>query len=236
MKVYYDIHIHSILSSCADVLQTPNNILNMCMLKGLEMISITDHNTSKQYQTIDKIKDSYDFLVIYGMEVTTKEGFHLLTYFKKYDEVMALDEIIDQTLDKSILTPSEQIITDEYDMEMISVPYHINQKVPFEFDELIKIIRRLNGLVVPAHINRKRTGILEYYQDIDRFDIDAIEIYKGTNEDEFYEKYPYLKKYRAIHNSDAHDIDVINERVNYMELEELSFDGFKKWLTRKNNE
>ena len=86
MKVYYDIHIHTVLSSCADVLQTPNNILNMAMLKGLDMISICDHNTGKQYQTIDKIKDSYDFLVIYGMEVTSKDGFHVLTYFEKYDE------------------------------------------------------------------------------------------------------------------------------------------------------
>ena len=69
MKIYYDIHIHTVLSSCADVLMTPNNILNMSMLKGLDMIAICDHNTGKQFQAIDKIKDSYDFLVIYGMEM-----------------------------------------------------------------------------------------------------------------------------------------------------------------------
>ena len=233
MKVYYDIHIHTVLSSCADVLQTPNNILNMAMLKGLDMISICDHNTGKQYQTIDKIKDSYDFLVIYGMEVTSKDGFHVLTYFEKYDELMALDEIIDRTLDKTIQTPSEQIITDEFDEELISVPYHINQKVPFEFPELIKIIRKLNGIVIPAHINRKRTGILEYYEDISVFDIDAIEIYKGTDTEELLNKYPYLRKYQRVYNSDAHDIDVINERINYMELDDLSFASFKKWLKRE---
>lgn len=233
MKVYYDIHIHTVISSCADVLQTPNNILNMCMLKGLDLIAITDHNTAKQFETIDKIKDSYDFLVLYGIEVTSKEGFHILTYFEKYDEVMGLDNAIDQMLDKNILTPSPQIITDEYDEELKSIPYHINQKINLEFPDLIKLIRSFNGLVVPAHVNRKKLGILDYYSDIDKYDIDAIEIYKGTDVEAFYEEYPYLKKYRAIFNSDAHDIDVINERENYMELDDLSFKSFKKWLLRE---
>ena len=44
MKYYYDLHIHTCLSPCGDVLMTPNNILNMAYLKGLNIIEITDHN------------------------------------------------------------------------------------------------------------------------------------------------------------------------------------------------
>ena len=233
MKVYYDLHIHSVLSSCADVLQTPNNILNMCMLKGLDMIAICDHNGAKQYATIDKIKDSYDFLVIYGMEITTHEGFHLLAYFEKYDEIMALDKIICDSLDKSILPPDDQVITDEYDLEIEKIPYFLNQKIPFSFEELIKIIRKLNGLIIPAHINRKKTGILDFYKDLSKFDIDAIEIYDGSDIEELFSEYPYLKNYRYLINSDAHDIDVIHERVQYMELDDLSFASFKKYIQGK---
>lgn len=32
------------LSPCADILMSPNNILNMAYLKELNMIAITDHN------------------------------------------------------------------------------------------------------------------------------------------------------------------------------------------------
>ena len=233
MKVYYDLHIHSVLSSCADVLQTPNNILNMCMLKGLNMIAICDHNGAKQYSAIDKIKDSYDFCVLYGIEITTHEGFHLLAYFEKYEEIMALDKIIDESLDKSILPPNDQIITDEYDLEIDNIPYYLNQKIPFSFDELIKIIKRLNGIIIPAHINRKKTGILDYISDFSSYDIDGIEIMDGSDIDELFNKYPYLKKYRYIINSDAHDIDVIHEQVQSMELDDLSFQSFKKYLLGK---
>ena len=188
MKVYYDLHIHTVLSSCGDVLQTPNNILNMCMLKGLNMIAICDHNTGKQYQTIDKIKDSYDFLVIYGIEITTHEGFHLLAYFEKYEELMKLDKIIDDSLDKSILPPDDQIITDEYDLELEKIPYFLNQKIPLSFNELIKIIRELKGIIIPAHVNKKKSGILDYYSDFSSYDIDAIEIYDGTDVNELFKE------------------------------------------------
>jgi PHP family Zn ribbon phosphoesterase len=47
MKVFTDMHIHSALSPCADKSMTPNNIVNMALLKGLDIISVTDHNSPK---------------------------------------------------------------------------------------------------------------------------------------------------------------------------------------------
>ena len=44
MRVYYDFHIHSCLSPCGDEDMTPNNIVNMSLLKGLDIIAVTDHN------------------------------------------------------------------------------------------------------------------------------------------------------------------------------------------------
>ena len=152
MKIYYDLHIHSVASSCADESQTPNNILNMCMLKELNLISISDHNCAKQYETIDLLKDSYDFDIIYGIEITVKEGFHVLAYFPSYDDIMVIDKIIDDCLDKTILPPDEQIICDEYDEVKYTVPYMINQKIKYSFKDIIDIIKDNNGIVIPARI------------------------------------------------------------------------------------
>lgn len=229
MKAYYDIHIHSVLSSCADESQTPNNILNMCMLKGLDMISITDHNSLKQFQTIDAIKDSYDFFVLYGVEITVKEGFHVLAYFEKISEAMAFDNLLDAGLDHSVLPPSEQVICDVYDCEESRIGYYLNQKVSYSFKDIIKMIRALDGVVIPAHINRS-AGILGVYPDISKFDIDAVEIYAGSDVSLLEEEHPEIKKYRYLFNSDAHSIELINEKEHYMDLKDLSFKGFKKWL------
>ena len=46
MKYYYDLHIHSCLSPCGDMDMTPNNLVNMAKLLGLDVIALTDHNTS----------------------------------------------------------------------------------------------------------------------------------------------------------------------------------------------
>ena len=233
MKYFYDLHIHTVASACADILQTPNNILNMSMLKGLDIISICDHNTAKQYKTIDKIKDSFDFLVIYGMEVTVKEGFHVLTYFENYDDIMSLDEVIDASLDKSVMNDNkslnDQVVCNVYDLEEYVIPYFLNQK-SISFSELITITKKLGGLVIPAHIDRKNTGILDFISDFSSYDIDGIEIYDVNNIDKLLTMYPYLKKYKYLHSSDAHDISKISEKEFSIDLDDLNFKSFKKWL------
>lgn len=47
MKLFYDFHIHSCLSPCGDADNTPNNIVNMALVKGLHVIALSDHNTGK---------------------------------------------------------------------------------------------------------------------------------------------------------------------------------------------
>lgn len=74
MKYYYDLHIHSALSPCADILMSPNNILNMAYLKELNIIAITDHNSCLQLNVFEELKDSYEMLIIPGVEVEVKEN------------------------------------------------------------------------------------------------------------------------------------------------------------------
>jgi len=41
-----DLHIHSCLSPCAHLLNTPGNIIKRAVKLGLDCIAITDHNTA----------------------------------------------------------------------------------------------------------------------------------------------------------------------------------------------
>ena len=47
MRIYYDFHLHSALSPCGDGDMTPNNIVNMAKIMGLDVIALTDHNSCK---------------------------------------------------------------------------------------------------------------------------------------------------------------------------------------------
>ena len=68
MKYYVDLHIHSALSPCADDDMTPNNIVNMAMLKGLDIISVTDHNSAENLEAVINAGRNR-ILVIPGMEI-----------------------------------------------------------------------------------------------------------------------------------------------------------------------
>lgn len=234
MLASYDLHIHSVLSSCADDSQTPNNILNMVMLKELDMISITDHNSCKQYPTIAQLIDSYDYLLIYGIEAQVSEGFHVLSYFGDFKQMLRFDGELENYLDHDVKESYGQaIVCDEFDEVSEVIPYSLHQSLKLDLKEYIKLVRKYNGLVVLAHINRPgSTGFLKYYQTFSEFDIDAIEINGKENEEELEKMYPEIKNYVHLFNSDAHSVVDINEKENYLELEEISFEGFKKALLK----
>ena len=41
-ELYYDLHIHSCLSPCGDDDMTPANIVGMSVIKGLDVIAVTE--------------------------------------------------------------------------------------------------------------------------------------------------------------------------------------------------
>lgn len=47
-EYHYDLHMHSCLSPCADNDMTPNNLVNMALLGGLDVIAVTDTTLVRQ--------------------------------------------------------------------------------------------------------------------------------------------------------------------------------------------
>ncbi|HKJ42726.1 MAG TPA: PHP domain-containing protein, partial [Sunxiuqinia sp.] len=55
MKAYRaDLHIHSILSPCADLDMSPDRIVQFAIERGLDMIAVTDHNSTRQCAMVKK--------------------------------------------------------------------------------------------------------------------------------------------------------------------------------------
>ena len=79
---------------------SPNNILNMAYLKELNMIAITDHNSCLQLDVFEDLKDSYEMLIIPGVEVEVKEKYHVLCLFKSFDSARKFQKMLNVYLDK----------------------------------------------------------------------------------------------------------------------------------------
>jgi len=229
IKYSYDLHIHSILSPCADELMTPNNILNMAMLKKLDFLAVTDHNTTKQLKVFEELIDSYDFIFIPGVEVTVKENFDVLCLFRSFEDATIFDNYLEKHLDGDwgTFTEENQVITDIYDgtVETFNKPL-TSTNIPFQ--ELLIETRKLDGAIILSHIDRSSHSALNVFK-LDDIDFDAIEIQKHFR-DEFLAKNPYVDKYKILFNSDSHTLMSISEEEFYLELEEKSIDAFFKFL------
>ena len=89
MLLYADLHIHSCLSPCADELMTPNNIANMALIKGLDIIAVTDHNTCAQLPAVAGAAKRAGVTLVPGMELETQEEVHTLAYFPSVEAACA---------------------------------------------------------------------------------------------------------------------------------------------------
>lgn len=222
MKYAYDLHIHSVLSPCADRLMTPNNIFNMANLKGLNIISVTDHNTLKQLSICETLSQSYDFLWIPGVEITVSEGFDVLCYFKTLKDALRFDQLLEQALPK-IINPldkySEQTICDVHDDTIEIYPYLLINPIQWSLETLIEQLKPFDHILIYAHIDHNSKSGKAY---IGTHPLDGIE-YKNP-----------LLKHRLNHfyNSDAHQIIDILEVTehNKIELDELSMDAFFRYF------
>ena len=98
MKYYYDLHIHSSLSPCGDEDMTPNNIVNMAILKGLDIIAVTDHNAAGNVEVIMKRGARKQLIVVPGIEIESAEDVHILALFPDLDSCLATERSVREAL------------------------------------------------------------------------------------------------------------------------------------------
>ncbi len=76
-KMKGDLHVHSIYSP--DGRERVEDIIRHAKEIGLDIISITDHNTMKAYDEAPAAAKKYGIILIPGVEISTKQG-HVLAY------------------------------------------------------------------------------------------------------------------------------------------------------------
>ncbi len=229
--LYYDFHIHSALSPCGDVDMTPNNIVNMASLCGLDAIAVSDHNSVKNVKAVIEAGKRTGISVLPAMEVETEESVHILTLYPDINAAEEVAGIVYDALPDIKNRPEifgEQLIMDSDDNITGIEEKLLISPCAISINKLFDIVKSVGGLFVPAHIDRHSYSILTTLgfmpQDLD---IKMIEISKNTTDLPAYlESRPELKKYKVLRNSDAHYLDKISEKSAFLETDN-TFDIFK---------
>ena len=156
MEVSIDLHIHSALSPCSDDDMTPNNIVNMAILNGLQAIAVTDHNSCDNVEAVMKAAKGR-LVVVPGVELQTREEVHLLAYFKDlsslYDFQTKMEKFHDG-IPNDPLFFGHQLIMNEFDEIIGEKQQLLLTSLSLSFEDTVNLIRTHGGLPVPAHINK----------------------------------------------------------------------------------
>jgi 3',5'-nucleoside bisphosphate phosphatase len=218
--MFADLHIHSALSACADDDMTPNNILNMAVLKGLNVIAICDHNSCKQQPAIAKAAKGKSINVVYGVEVTSSEEVHVLCYFNALEDCMGFDLWLE-----TILLPIEnnekffgkQLIYDENDEVIDKVSVCLSMATTATLKQILASAESFGGKCVFAHAIGKSHGIIRQLgfipQDIS---ISGIEVTDPKHQVELMRTHPRFENTLWLYSSDAHQLIDINEKDFYI--------------------
>lgn len=224
-------HIHSVLSPCGDLDMSPRNIVSMAKLRGLDIIAVTDHNSTLHGPIVRQLAQPYGITVLFGAEVTTREEVHCLCLFDTEEQRIAFQSFIDSNLPIIPNNPQKfghQVVVNENDEILQEIDNLLISALRVGVNELEQEVHRLGGLFIPAHVDRPMYSLTSQLGFIPPdLNFDALEIFRTTKPEEFNLKHKYLPKSTLIKNSDAHYPMQIGTTYTEYQLSEPTFNELR---------
>lgn len=228
-KFYYDLHLHSCLSPCGDNDMTPANIAGMAAVKMLDIVALTDHNTTRNCPAFYKACKSQGVIPIAGIELTTSEDVHIVCLFETLEKAMEFGEFVDTRrirIKNKTEIFGDQLIMDENDEIIGSDDFLLPNATTLSIEEGYQEAVNRGAIVWPAHIDREANGIiatLGMLPSEPRFGV--VEYRDSSSIPDYESRFPELKEKKIVCSSDAHYLWDINERENFFELDDENYSG-----------
>jgi PHP family Zn ribbon phosphoesterase len=218
MKRYRaDLHIHTLLSPCGSLEMSPREIISRAGHKGLDMIAVSDHNSTWHCELTGALGREAGITVLRAAEVTSSEEVHSLVILPDEASTRSFQEWIDSRCRYIPTNPAifgDQVIIDRDEQIIREIPYFLPAALNATIDEVEAAAHRHGALFIPAHIDRPAMGILGQLGFIpDDLCIDAVEVVGDAGE----------ILYPVIRNSDAHIPEHIGRRHTEYLLDNPSF-------------
>ncbi len=235
---FYDLHMHSCLSPCGDLDMTPNNIVNMAVLKGLDVIAVTDHNTCRNCPPVLHLAQQAGLWAIPGMELNTQEEVHVVCLFPTLEQALRFDAYVYERLQQVPNQPEifgEQLVLNEQDEIVAREPLLLVSATDISVDAVPRLMNEFGGLAFPSHINRSSNSLIAAFGCLPAREMGfpTVELYRP---DLFYSleiNRGMLEGYEVLTNSDAHYLVDIAEPVHRLHLEAANFESLRQrlWLS-----
>ena len=229
-----DLHIHTVLSACANLEMSPGTIVRTAKENNLDLIAITDHNSTLNCSLVKELANEEGIAVICGAEVTTREEVHCLAYFKDVGTMDLFQLYLDANLPEIPYQPEKfgyQVVVGKNEKIIRMINNYLNVGLSQSIDQVEQEVHRLGGLFVPAHIERSLFGIFNQLGFIpENLVCDALGIMSRSNEEDIRKKFSLPPGIPLIKASDAHMPETIGQGFTIFEMNDTSFEEIKKAL------
>ena len=114
---------------------------------------------------------------------------------------------------------------------MEEISYSLYPGVEWNIEETARIVHKLGGLIVPAHVDRPRNGLfVQLGLWPEGLQVDGVEISRNTSREAVLLDHPELADYTMISNSDAHFQEDIGRSYSHFRMKVCAFDEFRMAL------
>lgn len=232
-RYYYDLHVHSCLSPCADDDNTPNNLAGMATLNGLQIMALTDHNSCKNCPAFFEAAKRYGIIPIAGMELTTAEDIHIVCLFEELEAALTFDNALDPyrtPFKNRVDIFGEQLITDGEDNIIGTEGNFLPVATAVALDDAVKMVNGHSGICYPAHIDREANGIIATLGTLpDTPPFSCVEFHDASKREEYTKRFS-LEDKRIVISSDAHYLTDLREENDWFEIDD---EPYSSALVRK---
>lgn len=206
-----ELHVHTLLSPCAEVEMVPPLIVAEAISQGINLIAITDHNASANVAAVQKAARGTPLVVLPGMETQTREDVHVVCLFDTPDQLSAWQARIDQVLPAKQNDPEffgEQFVVDETGEFIRREERLLINSTELSIEELFSEVIALGGLPVPAHVDRSAFGLIANLGFVPSdLPIFALEISRHLAVESAAVKYPQLRGFPLYRSGDVHRLN-----------------------------
>jgi PHP family Zn ribbon phosphoesterase len=217
---------------------TPRNIVQLAKQRGMNIIGISDHNSTLQANLIKQLGEQENILALCGAEVTTKEEVHCLCFFDKDEELSSFQRFINERLSNipnNVDYFGYQVVVNENNEILDEIGVLLTAAINASIEEIEAKVHKLNGIFIPAHINKSQNSLLSQLGFLPKgLNVDALELSRHIKVEDFIATNAYLSKYSFIQSSDAHFPDDIGKVYTEFYMEEPTFNELRMALRKEN--
>jgi predicted metal-dependent phosphoesterase TrpH len=229
-----DLHIHTCLSPCAELVMSPLRIVEKAASSGLNIIAICDHNSVENTDVTRRLAKEKGINAIPGIEITSSEEVHILGLFRDTNTAVEMQDIVYENLQSGENDEDAfgmQVVVNENDEVLSFNKRLLIGSTSLSVNQVVEAIHSFDGLAIAAHIDREGFGIIGQLGFIP-FDLrlDALEISVNTPMDKARERFREYSHIPWITSSDAHKLDDIGRVSTGLLMEHSTFDEIRMTL------